>query len=422
MTAVAALCADWTHAKKDKLIAALDALDLKTALAIYLFGAGGLTIFPPRERTVHSLLRKIATKDADFAADDEDDESCVASFMQHLLSKESPPSGHATAPAAAAPASNDDAAKKRKADAFAQTLYDALQQSLLTKVLTKDRLSGPLLEKIHDMLDRGTLAPDVYKLASNTGALASDEERRANVGGLEVSVATQKAAILSRNADFLAALWRFLRALLAAGMRPVKADASFPAAASKGNYGLVSVPDPKDNTKNVMIYWHVTLAFTETYFLAALHAANALDAKQLLAAHVKLFELIVDQLHEGYNLESAGMMVLGTHSFASALAMTSKTDTAASTNANDALRREVNDLKSQIGQIKRNEKSVTFSPSSADAGDKRGRDGDTKALMKKGLCIKFQTGECPETAEACKYKHACYKCGATTHGQSACTK
>ena len=40
--------------------------------------------------------------------------------------------------------------------------------------------------------------------------------------------------------------------------------------------------------------------------------------------------------------------------------------------------------------------------------------------MKKGLCINFQTGNCPETAETCKFKHQYYKCGSTFHGQTVC--
>jgi hypothetical protein len=108
---------------------------------------------------------------------------------------------------------------------------------------------------------------------------------------------------------------------MAAAFRPVSAHASNPKAGSLGTKGIIEVPDPKDAGRMIGERWNVTPEFARQYLMAVVVGTLALAPADLVAARNRFWELTVEILEAGYNVESAGLTILERHTMVRARAV-----------------------------------------------------------------------------------------------------
>ena len=250
---------------KDELLAALATAGIDTVDGFKYFNGGGLSAKPCEASSIDALLdaAKVHNNTIDKATPAW--RTIVAWAADQL----------ATAPAASNQQSqNTDAeAQRKEADTFGNERYGGLTSLTLARPRAAERVDGARLRDLYHALDKGTMTRNIWVLQNLKGTLSSEGERKATLGGLEVTMTTATAEPTKRNGEVLLLIWRFLKMLLAVGARSPKPHSTNPQAASMGEHGIMKMADPANPGHFLSQRWHCTPDQIEQYYLAAVHAS-----------------------------------------------------------------------------------------------------------------------------------------------------
>lgn len=402
-------CDDLTCAKKAELLTALAAVDVKTTDDLLDYRLEQLCKEPPDLPTAETLLDLCKTKTV---AVDKADAVWLTALGKIIKAAKATKSGTHN---------NKDL---KKADLFGESRYDKIPSLLGSRVLPHERYKGRHVARASEELDRGTLTSDTFELAKLAGSFEEESaiEGYVNKSGLvELNLGNRGTlgATASRNGEVLHQIWCFCMMMLAAGGRPVTAIKD--KAASTGAYGLV-----KSIASGVATRWHVTFDALCKYFVSALTASSTMNGYQLREAHAKLHELIVEDLHSGYNYESAIFRVLDKNKFNSfdippqpTTAKGAGTSGARQTNAGpsgqsprEKSKRET-DLERENANLRATAKQAKQAGGGGASPTKAGK-AKAGAGADADLCWKFQANKCNDGA-SCRFVHKCAICGSTAH-------
>ena len=216
---------------------------------------------------------------------------------------------------------------------------------------------------------------------------------------LAVQVSNDAEEPLDKIGDVLLLIWRWTRAVLAAGARDVAPNPNgSPRAGTKGDQGNFEV---SRNGARQTVRWYADPAAAEQYFLAAVRASTKLKPDELVEAHRLLQEKVSDEVAQDFNWASATHRTLQHSSFVSVLAEHRTTGAGAT-----ALVKEVAELRAEL-------RKRTATPIKEEASPHQ-------KAKPTNVCHMFQQGVCKKTAEKCSYLHPCARCGSTAHGAYDC--
>lgn len=337
----------------------------------------------------------------------------LAVLLAELFPKDPPPQGGNVANGDPATATEKE---RKEAEAFGTQRYTSVGLVTLSRIRAIDRFEGKIVKRLYDELNKGTLSRDSIVLTGLKRAITSEAEKRSSIGGLTVTICSETDEQVQRNGEFLIAVYRYGKLMLAAGMMPIAASAANPTAASLGDKGVLTVPDRSPGAQpgaTKLLRYHVTPESVEQYLLAAMRGANTMKPTELLAAHEALHEKIIDDLQTGYNYDTAMHRVMEKHTFASVLPTGDANRGNGGNNNNTQLLKELQDLRTSHKALQNK-----FMGLSGGSSFKRDANGTP---TKKSTCHSFQKGLCTR-GSTCKFAHTCELCGADDHGSATCPK